>query len=244
MYLLGQSKTTSKGIGAALARRLAADGFQVVVNYAASAAEAEQVAAAIEQAGGRARAVQADVADPAAMRELFDRAEAAFGPVDVLVNNAGVLKAAPLAEVSDQDYQRQLAVNLTGTFNGLREGARRVRDGGRLITSEFEPSKVARARQNLEAGGLADLVEIRVGDALQTLSVDLPERIDLLLLDGAKSLYTEILDRVEGRLRPGALVVADNADYSPDYLARVRSPAGGYLSLPFDEDVELSMRLG
>jgi predicted O-methyltransferase YrrM len=122
--------------------------------------------------------------------------------------------------------------------------ALRDNGGGRLITSEFEPSKVARARQNLEAGGLADLVEIRVGDALQTLGADLPERIDLLLLDGAKSLYTEILDRMEGRLRPGALVVADNADYSPDYLARVRSPAGGYLSLPFDEDVELSMRLG
>ncbi len=122
--------------------------------------------------------------------------------------------------------------------------ALRDNGGGRLITSEFEPTKVARARQNLEAGGLADLVEIRVGDALQTLSTDLPDHIDLLLLDGAKSLYTDILDLVESRLRPGALVVADNADYSPDYLARVRSPAGGYLSLPFDEDVELSMRLG
>jgi predicted O-methyltransferase YrrM len=122
--------------------------------------------------------------------------------------------------------------------------ALRDNGGGRLITSEFEPTKVARARQNLEAGGLADLVEIRVGDALQTLTTDLPDHIDLLLLDGAKSLYTDILDLIESRLRPGALVVADNADYSPDYLARVRSPAGGYLSLPFDEDVELSMRLG
>jgi predicted O-methyltransferase YrrM len=122
--------------------------------------------------------------------------------------------------------------------------ALRDNGGGRLITSEFEPSKVARARDNLTTGGLIDLVEIREGDALQTLAVDLPETIDLLLLDGAKALYPEVLSLVESRLRPGALIVADNADYSPDYLARVRSPAEGYLSTPFAEDVELSMRIG
>ena len=122
--------------------------------------------------------------------------------------------------------------------------ALRDNGGGRLITTEFEPSKVARARENLAAGGVIDLVEIRVGDALQTLNVDLPETVDLLLLDGAKALYPEILQRVETRLRPGSLIVADNADYSPDYLAQVRTPSNGYLSTPFGGDVELSMRLG
>lgn len=122
--------------------------------------------------------------------------------------------------------------------------ALRDNGGGRLITTEFEAAKVARARENLVAGGLDDLVELREGDALQTLGVDLPETIDLLLLDGAKSLYSEILDLVESRLRPGAFIVADNADYSPEYLARVRSPASGYLSVPFAEDVELSLRIG
>jgi len=122
--------------------------------------------------------------------------------------------------------------------------ALRDNGGGVLITSEFEPSKVARARANLTAGGLIDLVDIREGDALRTLAVDLPETIDLVLLDGAKALYPDILRLVESRLRPGALIVADNADYSPEYLARVRSPASGYLSTPFAEDVELSMRLG
>ena len=122
--------------------------------------------------------------------------------------------------------------------------ALRDNGGGHLITSEFEPSKAARARHNLTTGGLIDLVEIREGDALQTLSVDLPETIDLLLLDGAKSLYPEILNLVESRLRPGAIIVADNADHSPDYLAHVRSPANGYVSTPFAEDVELSMRMG
>jgi predicted O-methyltransferase YrrM len=116
--------------------------------------------------------------------------------------------------------------------------------GGRLITSEFEPSKVARARQHLTEGGLIDLVEIREGDALKTLNGDLPETIDLVLLDGAKSLYPEILSLVESRLRPGALIVADNADYCPEYLERMRSPIGCYMSTPFAEDVELSMRIG
>ncbi len=122
--------------------------------------------------------------------------------------------------------------------------ALRDNGGGHLITSEFEPSKVARARAHLTAGGLIDLVEIREGDALRTLRADLPDTIDLLLLDGAKALYPEILDLVESRLRPGAFIVADNADDSPDYLARVRSPRAGYLSTPFAEDVELSMRIG
>lgn len=121
--------------------------------------------------------------------------------------------------------------------------ALRDNGGGRLITTEFEPSKVARAREHIVAGGFADLVEIREGDALETLSVDLPETIDLLLLDGAKALYVDILRLVEDRLRPGALIVADDADFCPEYLERVRT-AGGYVSMPFAEDVELSLRVG
>jgi predicted O-methyltransferase YrrM len=122
--------------------------------------------------------------------------------------------------------------------------ALRDNGGGQLITSEFEPSKVIRARENLTAAGLIDLVEFREGDALKTLSAGLPETVDLVLLDGAKSLYSEILNLVESRLRPGAFVVADNTDYSPEYMARICSPEGGYLSLSFADDVEVSMRLG
>jgi len=135
-----------------------------------------------------------------------------------------------------------------GTSFGLSTlhlaAALRDNGGGRLITSEFEATKVTRAQANLAAAGLADLVEFREGDALQTLRADLPPVIDLVLLDGAKGLYADVLDLLESRLRPGAYVVADNADYSRDYLARVRSPARGYLSVPFGGDVELSMRLG
>jgi predicted O-methyltransferase YrrM len=121
--------------------------------------------------------------------------------------------------------------------------ALRDNGGGRLITTEFEPSKLARARANIAAGGLLDLVEIREGDALETLAHDLPRPIDLVLLDGAKGLYPDVLALLEERLRPGAFIVADNADWSPEYLTRVRSPARGYMSVPFAEDVELSMRI-
>jgi predicted O-methyltransferase YrrM len=115
--------------------------------------------------------------------------------------------------------------------------------GGRLIGSEFEPSKVRRARANVAAAGLADYVDIREGDALETFARAMPSAIDLVLLDGAKSLYVKVLDLLEPHLRPGALLIADNADLCPDYLARVRAAAGPYLSVPFVDDVELSMKL-
>ncbi len=116
--------------------------------------------------------------------------------------------------------------------------------GGRLVTTEFEHAKVAEARFNLMAAGLSDLVEIREGDALETLATDLPDSIDLVLLDGAKGLYTDVLDLLESRLRPGALVLADDADQCPDYLDRVRHPENGYLSVSVANDIELSLRLG
>jgi predicted O-methyltransferase YrrM len=120
--------------------------------------------------------------------------------------------------------------------------ALRDNGGGRLITSEFEPSKVERARRNIEAAGFSDLVELRAGDALETLAKDLPERVDLVLLDGAKSLYSRILALIEPRLSPGAWVIADNADWNPQYLTRMRAATGPYVSVPFASDVEVSMK--
>ena len=123
----------SRGIGAAIAERLARDGFRVLVNYSGDAASAEAVVAAIAKAGGEARAFKASVADPAAVRAMFDEAERAFGGVDVLINNAGVMELDPLAEAEDQAFDRMVAVNLKGVFNGLREAGRRLRDGGRVV---------------------------------------------------------------------------------------------------------------
>ena len=125
----------SRGIGAAIALRLARDGYAVVVNYAGGEAEAHGVAAAIEARGGTALALRADVADPAAVRAMFDAAIARFGRVDVLVNNAGIMPPSlpTLAETDDQTFDRLFAVNVKGTFNTLREAATRLQQGGRIV---------------------------------------------------------------------------------------------------------------
>jgi 3-oxoacyl-[acyl-carrier protein] reductase len=123
----------SRGIGAAIAERLAADGFTVVVNYAGRAADAEALVAKIEAAGGKAISAQADVSDAAQVARLFDAAQAAFGGVDVLVNNAGIMKLASIAESDDALFDSQIAINLKGSFNMMREGAKRLREGGRII---------------------------------------------------------------------------------------------------------------
>jgi predicted O-methyltransferase YrrM len=121
--------------------------------------------------------------------------------------------------------------------------ALRDNGGGRVIGSELEANKVEQARANLTAAGLDDLVEVRQGDALQTLARDLPDTIDLVLLDGHKPLYLPIFELVAPRLRRGAFIVADNVDASPGYVARIRAVAGGYLSVPFADDVEVSMKV-
>ena len=123
----------SRGIGAAIAQRLAREGHAVIVNYAGSAAAAEQVVRNIESGGGKALAAQADVADAAAVARMFDSAEAAFGGIDVLVNNAGILKLAAIGASDDALFDSQIAVNLKGTFNTLREASKRMRDGGRIV---------------------------------------------------------------------------------------------------------------
>jgi 3-oxoacyl-[acyl-carrier protein] reductase len=124
----------SRGIGAAVAQRLAADGFAVIVNYAGKLEEAEAKVAEIRRSGGIARAVRADVSDSAAVRAMFDQAEADYGGVDVLVNNAGIMQLASIAEADDAFFDRHIAINLKGVFNGMREAARRLRSGGRIIS--------------------------------------------------------------------------------------------------------------
>ena len=124
---------SSRGIGAAIARRLAADGFKVIVNYAGRAADAESVVKAITDAGGSAAAIQADVSNVAEVAALFDRTDTLFGGVDVLVNNAGILQTMPLTDTDDALFDRTVSVNLKGTFNTLRAASKRLRPGGRII---------------------------------------------------------------------------------------------------------------
>ena len=126
---------SSRGIGAAIAKRLAADGFAVVVNYAGRAADAEAVVREIEKAGGRAAAIRADVSAPAEVAALFAETEKLFGGVDILVNNAGIIQPGltPLAETDDSLFDRIIAINLKGTFNTLRAAAKQLRSGGRIV---------------------------------------------------------------------------------------------------------------
>lgn len=123
----------SRGIGAAISRRLARDGMDVVVNYSGSKAAAESLVEEITGAGGRAVAVQGDVSDPLAVARLFDLAEETFGKVGVLVNNAGIMPLARIEDCPDDMFDSIVAVNLKGTFNGLREAAKRLKDGGRIV---------------------------------------------------------------------------------------------------------------
>jgi 3-oxoacyl-[acyl-carrier protein] reductase len=123
----------SRGIGAAVAQRLAGDGFTVVINYSASTAPAEALVRKIEGKGGRALAVKADVGDPDAVRDMFDTAERSLGGIDVLVNNAGIMKLAKIADSDDALFDQHIAVNLKGSFNTMREAAKRLRNGGRIV---------------------------------------------------------------------------------------------------------------
>ncbi len=123
----------SRGIGRAVVQRLARDGATVTFDYRADHRAAEEVVAGVTAAGGRATAVQADLAEPGAAARLWDAAEAFAGPVDILVNNAAIAGLGKLVELSDEDYERVMQVNLRPVFDALREAARRMPDGGRIV---------------------------------------------------------------------------------------------------------------
>lgn len=123
----------SSGIGAGIAQHLGGLGHRVVINYAGRADDAYTLARSIEAAGGAAIAVQADVSDSAQVRALFEAAEARFGRVDVLINNAGRAVRKPIAEFGDDDFDAVIDTNLKGTFNALREAAHRLADGGAIV---------------------------------------------------------------------------------------------------------------
>ena len=126
---------SSRGIGAAVAKRLAADGLAIIVNYAGRSSDANKVVEEIQAAGGRAAAIRADVAVPAEVAAMFDQAISLFGGVDVLINNAGIMQPGmtTLADTDDDLFDRLVAINLKGTFNTMRIAATKLRQGGRIV---------------------------------------------------------------------------------------------------------------
>jgi len=123
----------SRGIGRAIAQRLGREGAAVVVNYSGNLEAARETVAAVEAAGGRAVPVQADVARVAEVERLFDETIRHLGRLDILVNNAGVMFNKPLAEVTEEEFDRIFAVNVKGTFFTCQQAARRMAEGGRMI---------------------------------------------------------------------------------------------------------------
>ncbi|KLJ00846.1 3-ketoacyl-ACP reductase [Luteimonas sp. FCS-9] len=184
---------SSRGIGAATARRLARDGFDVTVNYLRNAGLAADVVRQIEGEGGRAIAVQADVADPAAVARLFDAGEQAFGGVDVVVSNAGIMRLAPLRDLADDDFDRMLAVNVKGSFNVLREAARRVRDGGRIvalsssITQLRSPTYAAYAASKAAQELFANILAKELAGRMISVNAVAPGLVDTTLFTDGKT---------------------------------------------------------
>jgi predicted O-methyltransferase YrrM len=189
--------------------------------------------------------------------EIQAMASAADGPIDdralASIREREFMAVAPevgrLLYLLVRSHRPALVVEF-GTSFGLSaiHIAAALRDNGlgRLITTEQSASKASRAAQHLTGAGLSDLVEIRQGDAFQTLSAI--DGVELLLLDGWKQLYLPLLRQLEPALSPGCLVIADDVLSMPDqlapYVAYVRDPANGFIScqIPVDDGLELSLR--
>ncbi len=179
----------SRGIGAAVAERLAHDGHCVVVNYSETSAPAEALVGRIKAAGGRAIALKADVSDVAAVGRMFDAAEQEWGGVDILVNNAGIMTLSTIAEMSEDAFDRQIAVNLKGTFNTLREAAKRLRNGGRIINFSssvvglYQPTYAAYAATKAGVEALTHILakELRGRDITVNVVAPGPTATDLFL---------------------------------------------------------------
>lgn len=220
-----------RGIGAAIAERLARDGLAVAINYSRSADQAEALVAGIKAAGGRAIAKQADVADPAAVAALFDAAEQAFGGVDVLVNNAGVMELGPVAQASDDAFGRAVAFNLKGSFNGLREAGRRLRDGGRIVSLSssvvglYQPGYALYAATKAAIEAMTRVVAKELGPRGITVNAVAPGPVDTpLFTDGKSTEQIAAIKEVNPFGRLG----------EPEDVARVVSflagPDGGWVS--------------
>jgi 3-oxoacyl-[acyl-carrier protein] reductase len=221
----------SRGIGAAIAARLAQDGFAVTVNYAGNAKAAAEVVAAIEKAGGEAIAVQGDVSEPSAVRALFDATEKAFGGVDVLVNNAGIMTTAKFDDESDEAFDRMIAINIKGTFNGLREASKRMRNGGRIVN--FSTSVVG---TRLEKYGVYTATKAAVEAMTGILAKEMRGRNITVNAVAPGPVATELL--TAGKTPEMLAIFAKGAPLerlgTPDDIARVVSflagPDGGWIN--------------
>ncbi|MCV9947580.1 SDR family oxidoreductase [Rhizobium sp. BT-175] len=216
----------SHGIGAAVAERLAKDGFAVTINYAGSEDPARKLADEISARGGSAIAVKADVSDPAAVAALFDQTERAFGGIDALVNNAGIMKLTPIAQCDDALFDSHVAVNLKGVFNCLREGARRIREGGRIVSFSssvvglYQPTYGAYAATKAGVEAMTHILAKELGPRKVTVNAIAPGPVATkLFLDDKTDEQVEQVKKMIplGRLgEPGDIAAAISFLVGPD----------------------------
>lgn len=133
---------SSRGIGAAIAVKMAGAGAKVIVNYAGGKEAAEEVVNQIKTAGGDAIALQADVSKSAEVKKMFDEAIAHYGRIDVLVNNAGIMITKTIKDTTDEDFTRQFDINVRGTFNTMREAAGKLADNGTVINFSTSVNRI------------------------------------------------------------------------------------------------------
>jgi 3-oxoacyl-[acyl-carrier protein] reductase len=199
----------SRGIGRAAAERLGADGASVIVNYRTERDAADQVVGTIQAGGGQATAVQADVTDTRQLVGLFDAAERHYGGVDIVIGNAGVTRISPIAEATDEDYELVFSTNSRATFTLLREAARRVRDGGRVVVISSGLTVARRRGYGIYAASKAAGQELvrylaaELGSRAITVNSVLPgvTRTDAFLALSPPAIQQEIAERTPlGRL--------------------------------------------
>ncbi|KKX30528.1 SDR family oxidoreductase [Rhizobium sp. LC145] len=221
----------SKGIGAAIARRLARDGIAVVVNYATSRGAADAIVAEIEAGGGKAVAVRADIGSPSGIVDLFDAAEESFGGADILVNNAGIMKLTPLIETDDATFEQHIAINLTGTFRGIREAGRRLRDGGRIINFSsstvgvYGPGYGPYVASKAAVEAMTHVASKELGKRAITVNAVAPGPIETELFMNGKS--DELVQRIVGTIPLGRL---GQPEEIAEVVAFLAGPQGGWVN--------------
>ena len=222
---------SSRGIGAAVVERLAADGFSVVINYSGSADAAQKLADKIASLGHKAISVKADISKSEEMTAMFERATSEFGGIDVLVNNAGIMRLSPLAETDDAMFDEQVAINLKGTFNGLRLAAKQLRDGGRIVSFSssvvglYQPTYGVYAATKAATEAMTHVLSKELGNRGITVNVVAPGPVDTELFTRGKQ-QSEI-SAITGRTPLGRLGKPDDIARTVSFLV---GPDGGWIN--------------
>lgn len=222
---------SSRGIGAAVAKRLARDGFKVIVNAVSNRALGEGIVNEIQSSGGEAVYVQADISSASDVQRLFDASEKAFGGVDVVVNSAGIMRLAPFANMSDEDFVRMMDVNLKGAFFVMREAARRVREGGRIVTFSssitllrsptYGPYAASKSAQEMFAGVLAK----ELGARNISVNAVAPGLTDTTLFTDGKTT-----EQIQGFIQRTPLGRLGEPEDIANVIAALVGPDGGWIS--------------